>query len=196
LADENEMFQLALTQGLRYKTDKIHLDITGYRALGQRMFDKYMSILGKENKKPAYGVDNNIKDVVMQSDLLLKPKNELNQWNNLKLDCFASKELTILATGALTDTITLKFIKLGPIVIVSMDALLFTADATGVIDVPVGSIPEELATNISHKYTCKTHTIIFNTNGDFSIYKEHTTPNFTSGTPYPLDAFFTIYTTN
>ena len=31
--------------------------------------------------------------------------------SNLKLDCFASKELTILATGAMTDTVTLKFVK-------------------------------------------------------------------------------------
>ena len=90
--------------------------------------------LGKVNKKPAYGVDNNIKDVVMQADLLLKPKNELDTWKNLKLDCFATKELTIVCTGALTDTITLKFVKLGPIVIVSMDTLLFTADANGAID--------------------------------------------------------------
>ena len=60
LAEENDMFQLASTQGLSCKTDHIHLDITGYRALGQRIFDKYMSILGKENKKTVCGVDNNI----------------------------------------------------------------------------------------------------------------------------------------
>ena len=51
LADENDMIQLALTQGLAYKSDHIHLDITGCRALGQRIFNKYMSIV---NKKPAY----------------------------------------------------------------------------------------------------------------------------------------------
>jgi lysophospholipase L1-like esterase len=50
LADENDKFQLALTEGLSYAADKIHLDIEGYRALGERMFDKYMNILGKKNK--------------------------------------------------------------------------------------------------------------------------------------------------
>ena len=104
LADEYDKFQLALTEGLVYKTDLIHLDITGCRALGERMFDKYMSALGKANKKPAYGVNNNIKDVVMQADLLLKPKNELDQWKNLSLNCCASKkELTILCTDGLED---------------------------------------------------------------------------------------------
>ena len=43
----------------------------------------------------------------MQADLLLKPNNELDMWMNLSMNCFASKELIILCTGALTDTITL-----------------------------------------------------------------------------------------
>jgi hypothetical protein len=163
-----------------------------------RMFDKYMSVFGKVNKKPAYGVDTNIKDVVMQADLLLKPKNELDTWKNLKLDCFATKELTIVCTGALTDTITLKFVKLGPIVIVSMDTLLFTADANGEIDVAVGSIPEELATNMTHKYTCNTHNITFLTDGDFVISNNDSAAGdtYTSGTVYSLQAFFCMYTTN
>ena len=162
------------------------------------MFDKYMSILGKAYKKQTYGVDNNMKDVVMQSDLLLKPKNELNMWKNLKLDCFASKELTILATGALTDTVTLKFVKLGPIVIVSMDTLLFTADSNGAIDVAVGSIPEELATNMTHKYTCNTHIITFITDGDFTITNNDSAAGntYAIGTVYSLQAFFCMYTTN
>ena len=128
LANENDKFQLAKTEGLTYKVDLIHLDIEGCRALGTRMFDKYMSVLGKANKKPAYGVDNNIKDVVFQADLLLKPKNELDMWKNLSLDCFASKVLIIPCTGAHNGSIILKFVKLGPIVIVSMDTLLFTAN--------------------------------------------------------------------
>ena len=198
LANEYDKFQLVSTEGLTYKADLIHIDIEGQRALGERMFDKFMSILGKANKKPAYGVNNNIKDVVMQSDLLLKPKNELDQWTNLKLNCFATKELTILCTGALTDTITLKFVKLGPIVIVSMDTLLFTADANGSIDVAVGSIPEELATNMTHKYTCDTHTITFITDGDFVITNNDSAAGnmYTGGTIYTLQAFFCMYTTN
>ena len=198
LADENDKFMLTKTQGLTYKTDKIHLDMPGYRKLGERYYDTYCKILGIPNKKPTLNLDNNVKDVVMHGDLLLKPKNELDQWSNLKLDCFASKEYTILASGALTDTITLKFVKLGPIVIVSMDTLLFTADADGAIDVPVGSIPENLVTNTSHKYTCDSHSINFLTNGDFTITNNDTVAGnmFEDGTLYTLQAFFCIYTTN
>ena len=183
---------------MAYKSDHIHLDITGYRALGQRMFDKYMSILGKENKKPTYAVDNNIKDVVMQSDLLLKPMNELNQWRNLSLDCFASKEVTILCTDALADNITLKFIKLGPIVIVSMDEIAFTADANGAINVPVGSIPKELTTNVTFPFLCPSHIITFISDGDFTISKNDNGVGnmFQSGVLYSLKAFFCIYSTN
>jgi hypothetical protein len=198
LADENNMIKLALTQGLAYKTDFIHLNITGYRALGQRIFNKYMSILGKENKKPAFKVDNNIKDVVIQKELLIKPKNDLDQWKNLKLDCFASKDLTILCTGALTDTITLKFVKLGPIVIVSMDTYPFVADGTGAINVPNDSIPKELTTNTSYTFECETHKIEFLINGDFNITNANASASYvyTQGTLYNLSAFFCIYTTN
>jgi hypothetical protein len=198
LADENDKFMLTKTQGLTYKTDKIHTDMPGYRKLGERYYDTYCKILGIPNKKPTLNLDNNVKDVVMHGDLLLKPKNELDQWSNLKLDCFASKEYTILASGALTDTVTLKFVKLGPIVIVSMDTLLFTADADGAIDVPVGSIPENLVTNTSHKYTCDSHSINFLTNGDFTITNNDTVAGnmFENGTLYTLQAFFCIYTTN
>jgi hypothetical protein len=45
LANEYDKFQLAWTEGLTDKVDKIHIDIEGQRALGHRMFDKYMSVL-------------------------------------------------------------------------------------------------------------------------------------------------------
>jgi hypothetical protein len=110
-------------------------------------------------------------------------------------NCFASKELRILCTGALTDYITLKFVKLGPIVIVSMETFLFTADASGSIDAAAGSIPEELATNISHANTCRSHSIDFKTNGGFSIYQGYAN-HFVGGTAYPLYAYFCTSTTN
>jgi hypothetical protein len=44
LADEYDKFQLASTEGLTYKVDKIHIDIEGQRVLGERMFDKYMNV--------------------------------------------------------------------------------------------------------------------------------------------------------
>jgi hypothetical protein len=77
-----------------------------------------------------------------------------------------------------------------------LDTFLFTADSTGVIDVAAGSIPEELATNTNFVHDCKSRNIIFNTNGDFSIYHEDGNAKFVMGTPYPLDAFFCMYTTN
>ena len=154
-----------------------------------------MSALGKANKKPAYGINNNIKDVVMQADLLLKPKNELDQWKNLSLNCCASKELTILCTDGLEDVVTLKFVKLGPIVIVSMDSFNFTADATGPIRGAIGSIPAELAPNTNHAVTCRSHSIDFKTNGGFDIYSGYAS-HFTSGTAYPIYGFYCTYTTN
>ena len=52
--------------------------------------------------------------------------------------------------------VTLKFVKLGPIVIVSMDSFNFTADATtGPIRGAIGSIPAELAPNTNQP--CSSH---------------------------------------
>ena len=134
----------------------------------------------------------------MQSDLLLKPKNELDQWKNLSLDCFAAKVITIPCTGAYVGTLTFKFVKLGPIVIVSMDDLFFSAAANGSIDVAVGSIPDDLTPYMTYKYSCKTHSITFITDGDLLITNNDIAASYTytSGSAYLLQAFFCMYTTN
>ena len=79
-----------------------------------------------------------------------------------------------------------------------MDTSLFTADADGAIDISVGSIPEDLVTNTSHKYTCDSHSINFLKNGDFTITNNDDVVGnmFENDTLYTLQPFFCIYTTN
>ena len=89
---------------------------------------------------------------------------------NLGLDCFASKELSLPCTGALVDSIDLKFVKLGPIIFVSMvNGFTFTATGNSTIVIAADAVPIDLRPSTSFVYSGVVQRMQFNGDGGIEI---------------------------
>lgn len=199
LATENEMFDIVLTGGLNYIADFKHIDITGQRILGSEMFDKYMTLSKQINKKPKYLYNNNVSNINILSDIKLKPKNELELWQNLSLSCYAEKRVTLNCVGAYTGLITLKFVKLGKLCIMSLETdLIFTATNALIVSISSGLTEDLVPQNDNVSNILKSdidENIVVYLFGNTISFEREVSETFNIGASYTILPFALIYTT-
>jgi hypothetical protein len=198
LVNDDDIFNIALTGGLNYMSDRKHIDIEGQRLLGTRMYDSFAEIA--YNK--ATSLNNNVDNMTLKCNLKLEPKSEILEWENLNLNCFAEKIIIFTGTGAYVGNIILKFVKLGPIVFVSMvESLTFAAAQNDKIYTTI-NIPDDLLPVDDYKYiipgidaTRSAHVAHFLSDGTFIMILNIASED-TSSTIYEIDKFNCMYYTN